>query len=464
MRHRGRTGDDGFTMAETLVAIGIIGTVMMALTSFYIATIRITGQQGDRQVAIQAASDAMERVRGLKPATLLSGRDLNSSTVQWNSPVAGVSSLLSLGTLAYDPKAASGDGRTAVLPTTFRPIQVNGVSLKQYFYVSNCLRAAGVSTECLPIAPGVSFLEFYRVVVAVTWDDPSCQNGTCTYVASTLIGKNTIEPVFNLNAVVEALRFTTAYTEQVNTVGAAINLPFTATGGKEPYVWSAQGLPPGLRIDSAGGLITGTPTGVSTGPVTVTVRDADNKNLSTTFTWIINGLPVIQAVPGNTLSSVTGLRVTQVFTVTGGTGPFTWSAQGLPAGLTMDAATGVVTGIPVTIGTSNVTLTVVDKVGNQARTAFSWDVPAIAMAQPANQEVAKNTAVSFPAPAVNGGTGPFVWSGTGIPAWLKLDVTTGALTGTTPATGSLVPVTIVLTVTDSKNLTAARTFTVTVKP
>ncbi|GAB7038834.1 MULTISPECIES: putative Ig domain-containing protein [Catenuloplanes] len=465
MRHRRRTGDDGFTMAETLVAIGIIGTVMLALTSFYIATIRITAAQGDRQVAIQAASDAMERVRALKPSTLITGRDLNSSTVQWNSPVRGVSSLLSLGTLAYDPAAGNGAGSTAALPTTARTVQINGVSLKQNYYVSTCLRAAGAATECLPAAPGVSFLEFYRVVVAVTWDEPSCQDGVCSYVTSTLVGRNTTEPIFNYNGTAEALRFTTVYTEQVNTTGAAINLPFTATGGKEPYAWSAQGLPAGLRIDPAGGLITGTPTGVGTGPVTVTVRDADNKNLSTTFTWAINGLPVIQPVPDNTLSTVSGLKVTQVFTVTGGTGPFTWSAQGLPAGLTMDAATGVVTGLPVTLGSSTVTLTVVDKVGNQARSTFSWVVPAMVMAQPANQEVAKSTAVSFPAPVVTGGTGPFTWSlGVGAPAWLTVDVLTGALTGTTPAIGSLVPASVTLTVTDSKGVTASRVFTVTVKP
>ncbi|MDP9795643.1 type II secretory pathway pseudopilin PulG [Catenuloplanes nepalensis] len=465
MRDRGRAGDDGFTMAETLVAIGIIGTVMMALTSFYIATIRITAQQGDRQVAIQAASDAMERVRALKPSTLITGRDLNSTTVQWNNPVRGVSSLLSLGTMAYDINAATGAGSSAALPTTFHAVQINGLSLKQYYYVSNCLRAAGASTECLPIAPGVSFLEFYRVVVGVTWNDPSCQNAVCSYVTSTLIGKNTAEPIFNYNGTAEALRFTTTYTEQVNTTGLAINLPFTATGGKEPYAWSAQGLPAGLRIDPAGGLITGTPTGVSTGPVTVTVRDADNRNLSTTFTWTINGLPVITPVEGNSLRTVTGMQVTRVFTVAGGTAPFTWSAQGLPSGLAMDAATGVVTGVPVTLGSSNVTLIVVDKAGNQARTTFSWVVPAMEMAQPANYEAAKSTAVSYPAPAVNGGTAPYVWSlGPGAPAWLAVDVRTGTLSGTTPATGSAVPLPVTLFVTDSKGVTASRIFTVTVKP
>jgi hypothetical protein len=63
----------------------------------------------------------------------------------------------------------------------------------------------------------------------------------------------------------------------------AINLPysftFTATGGLSPLHWSAtDALPPGLRFDSASGLLSGQPTATGSFPLTVTVQDAAGQN------------------------------------------------------------------------------------------------------------------------------------------------------------------------------------------
>ncbi len=62
--------------------------------------------------------------------------------------------------------------------------------------------------------------------------------------------------------------------------------PFTvtATGGKEPYTWSATGLPDGLSIDENSGAVAGTPTTVGNSSVTVTVTDADEATGSAAFT------------------------------------------------------------------------------------------------------------------------------------------------------------------------------------
>ncbi|MEW1648067.1 M4 family metallopeptidase [Streptomyces sp. NPDC091219] len=63
---------------------------------------------------------------------------------------------------------------------------------------------------------------------------------------------------------------------------------------------------------------------------------------------------------------------TDAYTTNSGAG-LTYSATGLPDGLTI-SDTGLISGIPTTLGTSDVTVTVTDDTGASATTAFSWRV------------------------------------------------------------------------------------------
>jgi hypothetical protein len=58
----------------------------------------------------------------------------------------------------------------------------------------------------------------------------------------------------------------------------------------------------------------------------------------------------------------------------GGTPPYTWSATGLPNGLTVDTATGLVSGTPTTAGTSTVTVTVTDDKGTTVTATLKLSV------------------------------------------------------------------------------------------
>jgi hypothetical protein len=75
---------------------------------------------------------------------------------------------------------------------------------------------------------------------------------------------------------------------QTTTVGTAVSLQLSATGGTAPYTWSATGLPPGLSIGSSTGKITGTPTTAGSYTVTATAKDVNQVSGSATFTWTIN--------------------------------------------------------------------------------------------------------------------------------------------------------------------------------
>jgi secreted trypsin-like serine protease len=75
---------------------------------------------------------------------------------------------------------------------------------------------------------------------------------------------------------------------QSSTVGTAVTLGNSATGGTAPYTWSATGLPAGLVISSSTGQITGTPTTAATYTTTVTAQDSAGQTGSTSFTWTVN--------------------------------------------------------------------------------------------------------------------------------------------------------------------------------
>ena len=77
---------------------------------------------------------------------------------------------------------------------------------------------------------------------------------------------------------------------QTSTVGTAVTLNNSASGGTAPYTWSATGLPAGLSISSSTGVVSGTPTTAGTSSVTITATDSasPSKSGSATFNWTVN--------------------------------------------------------------------------------------------------------------------------------------------------------------------------------
>jgi zinc metalloprotease ZmpA len=91
---------------------------------------------------------------------------------------------------------------------------------------------------------------------------------------------------------------------QTGTVGTAVSLQLTATGGTPPLHWTATGLPAGLSVSDSG-LISGTPTTAGTSSVTVTARDSANpaQSGSASFQWTINPVGGGCSSPGQKLGN-----------------------------------------------------------------------------------------------------------------------------------------------------------------
>ncbi|WP_412537852.1 Ig domain-containing protein [Longispora sp. K20-0274] len=84
--------------------------------------------------------------------------------------------------------------------------------------------------------------------------------------------------------------------------------------------------------------------------------------------------PVTVTNPGSQ-STVQGTATSLTLSASGGTAPYTWTATGLPAGLSISSG-GVISGTPSTVGSYSVTATAKDSASPQASgsATFTWNV------------------------------------------------------------------------------------------
>jgi endo-1,4-beta-xylanase len=168
---------------------------------------------------------------------------------------------------------------------------------------------------------------------------------------------------------------------QTSTVGTAASVQIQATdsGSGQTLTYSATGLPAGLSISSSTGLISGTPTTAATSSVTVTAKDGTNASGSASFSWTVNpkssGNTVTVTNPGSQTSTVGTAASVQIQATDSGSGQtLTYSATGLPAGLSISSSTGLISGTPTTAATSSVTVTAKDGTNASGSASFSWTV------------------------------------------------------------------------------------------
>ncbi len=178
-------------------------------------------------------------------------------------------------------------------------------------------------------------------------------------------------------------------------------------------------------------------------------------------------------VADQTYTAGTAIDALMLPAASGGTGALTYSLVGLPAGLSFDAATRLLSGTPTaaTNGAVSVTYIVVDEGGKAAVLIFSITVNTgmstsfgFAGAVVPDQRYTAGAAIApLVLPAASGGTGALTYRLVGLPAGLSFDAATRTIAGTpSAATGGAVEVTYI--VTDESEKAAFLTFNITVNP
>jgi hypothetical protein len=156
--------------------------------------------------------------------------------------------------------------------------------------------------------------------------------------------------------------------------GQAYTFQLLATGGTGTgIVWSENGtLPLGLSFNPSTGTISGTAgplSGSTTETLTFTVQDSIGHSSTKTLTLLWReGLVILPLSPSNFQFVVGSSGNSITIQAEGGTTPYAWSATNMPSGLSVAAASGVISGTPTQPGTFTATFTVIDAKG-QSTTA-----------------------------------------------------------------------------------------------
>ena len=237
-------------------------------------------------------------------------------------------------------------------------------------------------------------------------------------------------------------------------VGSVFNQTLTATGGLAPYTWGIYSgtLPAGLTLNPATGIISGTPTSATTQPVVISVQDSYGRVVYNQFN--INVLNPLQILTSTLPNGSQNNTYSEAIRTNGGIGPYSFALTGqLPAGLTISATTGIISGTPTATGLNNLQVTVTDSsyptAQTKTQTLSARVTSSVTITTNAVITNAKKGVAITPVTLVaKGGVPGYTWAITGgaLPSGMTLDPASGILSGTPTDRGDF---TFTVRVTDS---------------
>ena len=166
------------------------------------------------------------------------------------------------------------------------------------------------------------------------------------------------------------------------TVGAAIStvqVP-AASGNPTPTYAVVGSLPAGLNFSTSTRRITGTPTVAGSGTIRIRATNSQGSGHDWTaaYSFAAVGQPLALPATADQVATVGVFFTITLPLATGGSTPYSYDSAFLPAGLTFNSTTRVLSGTPTTVQTRNVRYRVTDDDSDQATDFFAIAVSAAA--------------------------------------------------------------------------------------
>ena len=250
-------------------------------------------------------------------------------------------------------------------------------------------------------------------------------------------------------------------TPVITSSGTASGMTATAfsyqiTATNSPTSFGASGLPAGLTVNTTSGLISGTPTGAGTSNVMLSATNSAGTGSSPLALTVTVAPPVISS--SGTASGTTGTAFSYQITATNS--PTSFGASGLPAGLTANTTSGLISGTPTSGGTSNVMLSATNS-GGTGNAPLTLTVTLAAPAITSSGTASGMTATAF-SYQITATSSPTSFGALGLPAGLTVNTTSGLISGIPVGVGTS---NVMLSATNSAGTgNAPLTLTVTLAP
>ncbi len=262
--------------------------------------------------------------------------------------------------------------------------------------------------------------------------------GTYTVPITAANAVGTTSATLTITVVTPSVAVATNPAEVSALIGQAFSTTLTATGSAG-YSSSASPLPAGVSVSSYSGVISGTPSSVGTTLATTSLYTNlgyANAKLLFAVSSSAPTVPVISSAAG--VGAYTGFPLTYLLQATNS--PTAFAASGLPAGVTLNTSTGLISGTPTTTGTYPVTVSAANAKGTSGTATMTVTVtnpPSSLLQVTSAASVAGVVGASLNYTTTVGASYslPNEFYASNLPPGLSMNASTGVISGAPTASG-----------------------------